>query len=292
MSNIDVGPNIHEDKTRFREALIFTEQQTGFSARLIEKDYYCSLVLHDLATQGQNSLVFKGGTCLCKVHVDFYRMSEDLDFLISTDIDATRSMRRKLIEPLKPHFNDLPERLPCFQVHAELKGHSKSKQYISSLSYNSATTGEAEYIKIEISLREPLLESAENESARTLLIEPFTGKAMINAVTVNALSYNESYAEKFRAALTRREPALRDIYDIDVAIRSGKLNINDNAFIELIRKKLAVPGNNSINLSGERIRILKEQLTTELMPVLRDKDFSGFDIEGTITIIAELAKKI
>ena len=28
------------------------------------------------------SLVFKGGTCLSKVHVDFHRLSEDLDLII------------------------------------------------------------------------------------------------------------------------------------------------------------------------------------------------------------------
>lgn len=292
MSSVDIGSLVHEDEVRFREALIFTEQQTGFSAKLIEKDYYCSLVLHDLSLQRLSSLIFKGGTCLCKVHADFYRMSEDLDFLISTDIDATRSTRRQLIEPLKPHFDDLPGRLPYFRIDKELTGHNNSKQYISSLSYESVITGEDEYIKVEISLREPLLEPAVNNFARTLLIDPFTSGAMFDAVPVMALSYNESYAEKFRAALTRKEPAIRDIYDIEVALQSGLLNISDKRFIELLRKKLAVPGNSCVNLSNERIKSLMRQLAGELKPVLREHDFNNFDIEKSLAVVSSIAKKI
>lgn len=50
----------HENVDRFREALSFTESNTGFSARLVEKDYYCSILLHDLAPAFQQGLLFKG----------------------------------------------------------------------------------------------------------------------------------------------------------------------------------------------------------------------------------------
>ena len=292
MDSIDIGTRFHEDTTKFQEALIFTEQQTDFRARLIEKDYYCSLVLHDLMIQKQNSLIFKGGTCLCKVHGDFHRMSENLDFFISTDAHATRSNRRELIEPLKPYFSEIPGRLPCYQITEELKGYNNSKQYTGSLSYQSVFTGEEEYIKIEISLREPVLEPVENKFAQTLLTSPFTGSPMFDVIPVNVLSYNESYAEKFRAALTRREPAIRDIYDINVAFQSGGLNINDSAFIDLIRNKLAVPGTNAIDLTEDRIEILNKQLETELKPVLRKEDYASFDVERAVAIITDVTKRL
>src|ERR1044071_768147 len=91
----------HENVELFREAINLTESNTGFSARLIEKDYYCSLALHGLAEAFQQGLVFKGGTCLSKVHSDFYRLSEDLDFIISTEADASRSARRTKVSPLQ-----------------------------------------------------------------------------------------------------------------------------------------------------------------------------------------------
>jgi len=65
----------HEDPVLFREAVNFTA--------------------------ADDTLVFKRGTCLAKVHADFSRLSEDLDFVISTPVDATRTERRTLTSRLK-----------------------------------------------------------------------------------------------------------------------------------------------------------------------------------------------
>ena len=73
--------NFHEQAEMFRDALALTRQRTGFAERLIEKDYFCTVLLEYLAS-ASDELVFKGGTCLAKVHGDFYRLSEDLDFVI------------------------------------------------------------------------------------------------------------------------------------------------------------------------------------------------------------------
>ena len=81
--------------SRFRDALILTEAESDFRSLLIEKDYYCSLLLQDLWALFEHGLVFKGGTCLSKVHAEFFRLSEDLDS-ISVRPDATKSQRREL----------------------------------------------------------------------------------------------------------------------------------------------------------------------------------------------------
>jgi predicted nucleotidyltransferase component of viral defense system len=39
-------------------------------------------VLLEYLAAVDEALVFKGGTCLAKVYADFYRLSEDLDFVI------------------------------------------------------------------------------------------------------------------------------------------------------------------------------------------------------------------
>ena len=59
--------DVHEDVPLFREAVQFTQAQTGFAARLIEKDYFCTVVLAYLA-ESDPTLVFKGGTCLLLPH--------------------------------------------------------------------------------------------------------------------------------------------------------------------------------------------------------------------------------
>ena len=83
-------------------------------------------------------------------------------------------------------------------------------------------TGQDESIKVEFSIREPILEPVEHLPARTLLVDPFRQTAAVAPVEVPVLSCRETYAEKLRAALTRREPAIRDFYDIDHGVRSGR----------------------------------------------------------------------
>ncbi|MBI5503322.1 MAG: hypothetical protein HY899_00865, partial [Deltaproteobacteria bacterium] len=43
---------IHQDPALFREAVNYTAAVTGFSSRLIEKDYFCTVLLQHLAGAG------------------------------------------------------------------------------------------------------------------------------------------------------------------------------------------------------------------------------------------------
>lgn len=283
----------HENTEPFREAINFTESNTGFSARLIEKDYYCSLVLHGLAEAFQQGLIFKGGTCLSKVHADFYRLSEDLDFVISMETNASRSARRTQIAPLQDFLRSLPGRLPCFHVdEPPLSGSNISKQYIGRLSYRAVVTGQVEILKVEVGLREPALDPVEHKSAHTMLMDPSRSRPVLDPISVSVLSFRETYAEKFRAAMTRREPAIRDYYDIDYAVRSGKLDPSDNKLLELLQRKLAVPGNQSADVSHERFTALQQQLEPRLKPVLRTTDFERFDLGRAFEVVAKLVGKL
>jgi predicted nucleotidyltransferase component of viral defense system len=124
----------HEDSQLFRDAVRFTAAQTEFSERLIEKDYYCTLVLADLH-EGKTQIVFKGGTCLSKVHADFFRLSEDLDFCVSTSIRLARSQRSKLMDTFKIHLAAIEKRLSVLQVVDPLTGFNNSMQYCAGRSY-------------------------------------------------------------------------------------------------------------------------------------------------------------
>ena len=41
--------HVHEDPDLFREAVNFTTAETAFASRLIEKDYFCTVLLAYLA---------------------------------------------------------------------------------------------------------------------------------------------------------------------------------------------------------------------------------------------------
>ena len=90
----------HEECDSFADLVAPAATRTGYLSRLVEKDYFCSVVLQYLDAACP-SLVFKGGTCLAKVHSEFHRLSEDLDFSIPVVVGASRSTRRELVREPK-----------------------------------------------------------------------------------------------------------------------------------------------------------------------------------------------
>lgn len=277
----------------FREALGYTEASTGFQASMIEKDYYCSLIL-DRLFHAETGLVFKGGTCLSKVYTDFYRMSEDLDFVLPVPVECSRTERRSKVKPVKAIFKTLPDRIPGIRVAKDLIGHNQSKQYVGVLDYPSVVIDRRETVKIEIGLREPILLDSRLSLAKTIIQNPFSGGNLVPAACrVNAMALVEAYAEKVRAALTRKEPAIRDFYDLSLSVVHGlDVNLEDGGFIEIVKQKLGVAGNDPVNTSSARRFALGQQLETELKPVLRATDHALFNLDDTFERIEKLAKML
>lgn len=279
----------HHDAALFRDALRFTSAATHFSERLVEKDYHCSLILVDLGALGRSMPVFKGGTCLSKVHADYSRLSEDLDFGISTRTSSARRDRRRRIAPIREHLHGLPSRHRHLRLVDELRGFNMSTQYSARIAYASAITGQDESIKIEVSLREPIVEPTPLLDTRTVLLDPFTGAPAVAGFPSRVLSVREAYAEKLRAALTRSEPAVRDFFDLDHAIASGRVDVNDRSLIGLLRTKLSVPGTGPTDVSPDKVARLRAQIETQLKPVLREADLAAFDLDRAVERVARAA---
>lgn len=286
------GRRYHEDVSRFREALRFSEAESGFRAQLIEKDYYCSLVLHDLSELYQQGLVFKGGTCLSKVHAEFFRLSEDLDFSVSLRSDAAPSERRQASAPIKAYFDGLPGRLAWAEEIEPLTAFNGSRQYNGQLIYRSAVTAEREFIRLEFSLREEHHLPPESLPARTLLRDPHSRRPALDPVSVRALHIREAYAEKIRAALTRREPAIRDFFDVDHAARAVLFDIHDSELLRLVAAKLSVIRNHPVDLSPSKIATLRGQIETQLRPVLRNSDYDAFDLQRVVSVLVDLVSRL
>ena len=281
----DADPDI------FREALSYSEAVTGFTASLIEKDYYCSLILHHVFDR-DTPLVFKGGTCLSKVYADFYRLSEDLDLVIPVAVDTPRNQRRSEMDPMKVVFDELLEAIPGIAVSQAFKGHNESRQYIGYLEYPSNVIDKQEQIKIEIGIREPLLLPSVMGETRTIVVNPFSGRPLLPVFTVQAMDMREAYAEKVRAALTRKEPAIRDLFDLFYAVRKMKLDLDTTDFLIMVKKKLDVPGNTPVDISLEYKRELGRQLEGQLRPVLRPVDFDSFNMDEAFELIVRIAEDV
>jgi predicted nucleotidyltransferase component of viral defense system len=267
---------MHDEVALLRQTVNFTATQLSFAARLVEKDYYASVLLEYLSA-AEATLVFKGGTCLSKVYVQFYRLSEDLDFTIPISSEATRSERSRAAAGLKKAFADIPVRLPGFRIAEPLKGTNSSSQYIGLVGYRSVIAEDEDFIKIDAGLREPLLTPA---------------KKMPTPLSIPCISLIEAYAEKCRAAMTRREVAVRDYFDIDNAVARSVISLEDPILLALVKRKLAVPGTDPVNVSAARLEELKPQVERELKSVLRESELRTFELPRAFRLVETLAQTV
>jgi hypothetical protein len=99
-------------------------------------------------------------------------------------------------------------------------------------------------------------------------------------------------AEKIRAALTRREVAIRDFFDIDYISRLSDIRLDDPRLLDLVTLKLASAGNDPIDTSPSRFEALRAQIDFGLRPVLRTKDHMGFDIERAWEIAVTVSRRL
>jgi len=280
-----------EDPVLLREAIRFTSAETGFIPRLIEKDYFCSVVLEYLAASGAG-LTFKGGTCLSKIHGSFYRLSEDLDFSIATALESSRADRSRSVNPLRAAVNELPQRLPGLRIVDALRGANNSTQYNAVLGYESPIGGYLEPLSIEVGVREPNMTEGYEGASKTALLNPIDGQPLVDVYRVLSLSYAEAMAEKVRAALCRREVAIRDFFDVDHAVRHARFNTIEPAFLELLRRKIAIPRTGPADVSARRMEQLQRQLDAQLRPVLREQEFAEFDLARAIETVRAVEQEL
>jgi hypothetical protein len=206
--------------------------------------------------------------------------------------DAPRSQRSKKALRLKEALAVLPERRPFLRLIKPLAGANNSTQYNAEIGYTSLASGREDTIKIEIGLREPLLLAVSNCLVRTLLLDPVSRSALLEPLALRCISKPEAFAEKFRAALSRREVAARDFFDLDYAVRKLGLQPDDAELIQLVRQKLTVVGNAPVDVSEGRLRELRQQAEPQLRPVLRPRDYAEFDLPRAFRLVADMAVKV
>lgn len=106
------------------------------------------------------------------------------------------------------------------------------------------------------------------------------------------MTYREAMAEKIRAALCRREVAIRDYFDVDHAVRSAGFDPLEPAFLDLVKRKLEIPGTGPVNVSDTRTEQLKQQRDARLMPVLREQEFAQFDLQRAVETLRAIAREL
>lgn len=271
------------DSEKLKDIIQTIAGQRKFRPGLVEKDYYLTIILNNIESLLSDKIVLKGGTLLNKVHLNFHRLSEDLDFTYcGKESLSTRTQRSKAISPIQ---DKMPTFLKILQLKSEKpsgNGFNNSTQYIFNVQYFSFITAREENIKIEISLRQPPLDKPVYKVIRHFYQDPFTGANLIPMNKVLSLSLNEAVAEKLKASITRKDVAIRDYFDLWHVVES-KFDFYQDKFIELFKKKLEdedYEGNfrKNFGLSETQLVVLRRQVKTDLIPVIRAG--KKFDLEG------------
>ena len=290
---------LHDDKENFLKVLEVTSAQTGFPFLLLEKDYYLTIVLSSINRLSEN-LIFKGGTCLNKIYYSYYRLSEDLDFIMLLPSEKlSRSGKRKIIKPIKDNILSYVGSYGMTIDDVNNIGRNESSQYIFYIDYDSAVLGSKQSIKLEIGLSfNPILPISKQTVSHKFL-HPFTKEPLFDGGQINCLALKELVAEKMRATATRLTIAPRDFYDISFLIKAG-FNFQDEQLWQLFKSKLSEDGFEQdlekyrINMgrSQDEIADMSSRIEAELMDVLTPDERKTFDLTKLLQLMNETFKSL
>jgi predicted nucleotidyltransferase component of viral defense system len=262
------------DRGRLEKIIPVLAQKHNFRLEIVEKDYYLTLVLNNVESRLSDKLVLKGGTLLNKIYFGYDRLSEDLDFTyLNKEQLTSRSKRSRAITPIREKIPEFLEFLGLRSEKAEGQGFNNSTQYVFDISYPSFISGKDENIKIEVSLRQIPIDTPVRNSIKHFYQDPFTGEDLIPANKILSLSLNEAVAEKLKAAITRRDLAIRDFYDL-WRIAEANFDFRSKEFINMFKKKLKYEKykgdyQRNFGLDKNAIELLYQQVETDLIPVIR-----------------------
>ncbi|MDR0657766.1 MAG: nucleotidyl transferase AbiEii/AbiGii toxin family protein [Mediterranea sp.] len=101
---------LHTNKQDFSELIRLTAVHFGILPEFIEKDYWITLILHNLSQSPHtNSVVFKGGTSLTKGYRLINRFSEDIDIALLDEKLTGNALKTKIRKIEKVITADLTE---------------------------------------------------------------------------------------------------------------------------------------------------------------------------------------
>ncbi|MDR2519719.1 MAG: nucleotidyl transferase AbiEii/AbiGii toxin family protein [Eubacteriaceae bacterium] len=100
--------NLHADRDAFAALLRLASESTGIRPDVLEKDYYVTLLLKELAGwQHELPAFFKGGTALYKALGSVRRFSEDIDLTVSVE-ECSNSQAKRRLEKAASGYKSLP----------------------------------------------------------------------------------------------------------------------------------------------------------------------------------------
>ncbi len=259
----------------------------------MEKDIY----LHSLLTKISESvflrdrLLFKGGTCLIKAYLPYYRFSEDIDFGWQDPSiwsgKSNRQIEESCMGEIKAVLRELEPIARSLDLGLNTRIEQKEGVYISNsgtkatfhFSYSIGLPGIAGRIKMEINMHDLLIYPFVKDVALKSFLEPYISKgrtasfldgqeSYLSSIPMTCYSPEEIIVEKGRAILTRVDYKLRDSIDIVMLSRGYGLDLYD--FEEAIKRKT--------RFTVERFGRYRDSLMSKRIPMIEELAESEFGL--------------
>ena len=201
--------------------------------RLLEKDF----LMHNILTKLTEivfwrEFLFKGGTCLIKCYLGYYRFSVDLDFTYVGGEKFLELPQKKVRRELSKKIDDTCNKFSQISkvLGLDLACDKSNRQYIEIGGNNRFLTlklwhknimGLRDFIKIQINFAEKTLFDAKEVMATSICTEDPRLAAYgtyyqdyRRQITVRAYHPYEILCEKIRSILTRRGIKYQDFVDV------------------------------------------------------------------------------
>ena len=220
---------LHKDRYAFLTIIGIIHEASGIRSDVLEKDYYVSMLLKELAEK-QLSLpaYFKGGTALYKAQKSIRRFSEDIDLTVCID-GCSNSQAKKRLEAATKKYRSLPR-----TVRKELEDDRKGSitavyDYVPIVTVDIADPLQRfGFVKVEgtsFTVSEPFSELEVEPAIYTLAsreqreilkeqygVEPFT----INTIRMERIFADKIFAAEFYYERAMYFDAAKHIYDVSV----------------------------------------------------------------------------
>lgn len=239
---------LHQDREAFGDLLSGISRKTGIRSDIIEKDYYLTLLLWELAAR-QDTLpaYFKGGTALYKAIGRMKRFSEDIDLTVEIH-DCSTSQGKKRLESAANGYDSL------VRTSDKARESNRRGSITSVYEYDPITSVDAEdalqrfgFVKVEatsFTISEPveplevspLLYSEATPAQRQVLKAEYAVKPF----TINTIKLERIFADKILAAefyYQRRMlfDAAKHLYDLATMMQQDRIKALLSSPDEFIR---------------------------------------------------------
>ena len=294
----------------------------NISEPTIEKDFYLTLLLNEISKQideEDNSpfskLVFKGGTLLTRAHLNYHRISEDLDFTYLENKKLNRLSSKQRKKAIAVFTGELVGEINkiCRKFNLDFSTNKKDEKYCKVMDrknvyvfkiYYPAVYGSEEFIKFEVNFNDELIYPVLFEDIKHLYNpELIKDLEFIEDIKIqirkNIPCYDlrEIAGEKIRAILTRPSIKERDLLDlfliskiIDPIILDKKKIVNkivkSGSFIKGLPEKIK----ENINMLTKKRGSIIEEKSKLILIEIKENEYFEFE-EEIIPLIIEIEEQ-